>query len=381
VAVTASAAPRPLLTRAFLLLCLATSLGALAPNLFLVTPAHLGTLRFREGEIGAIMGASSLASLVMMPFVAHFADRFGRRAPLIVGLVCMAAGCLAFSYPTGLAPLMALRILQGVGWAGVLVGGSLFVTELAPEGRLAQALGVAGVLTLVAIAAGPMCGELLVRHAGYAWMCRAAAAVALAGAAVTAILPEPAHSRPRASGPLLAWSPGTRRPLAAAFLVAIGFGAVISFLSDYMRRTGVGTITPFFDAYVAVAILTRLTLGRLSDRLGRHSIIVPALCGHALALGGLAFVRSAWHLVPLGLAYGLTHGLYYPALQALVVERAPDTIRSRAIATFNFAFSAGVAASSFGNGQLARYTSYAWVYALSGALAVASAALCWSHRQ
>lgn len=83
----------------------------------------------------------------------------------------------------------------------------------------------------------------------------------------------------------------------------------------------------------------------------------PALVGHALALIGISQLGVTWHLIAIGAIYGLCHGVYYPALQALVVERAGGA-RSAAIAASTFAFGLGLVAAAFGLGPVAR----AWGY-------------------
>lgn len=378
-------AAAPLLSPAFVRLCVAAFFGALAPNLFVIVPRHLRALGMHEREIGAVMGAFPLASLFATPLAARLADRLGRRALVAGGMFACAVGCVTFELGRTFVPLLVLRGLQGAAWSGVLVGCSLYAAELAPPGRLAQALGAAGVLTLVAMAVGPALGEALVAGGSFRWLFRAAGATGAVGALLATGLPclvPPSGARDddgsRDGGLLSAFDVGTRAPLIGTALVATGFGAVVAFLADYGALAGIGGVSPFFGSYVASAILARLSCGSLSDRVGRLRVIVPACAGQALALGGLATLSARWQLWPLGVLFGFTHGLYYPALQALVLERQPPGARARAVASASFAFSLGMAVSAFGNGAVARATGYPTVYAIvAGAAALAIVVLVW----
>ncbi len=319
----------------------------------------------------------------MMPVWARVAERFSGRTPIILGMTVCAFGCAAFEWAHALPFLCAARVLQGMGWSGVLVGSSFCATELAPAGRMGQALGAAGVLTLVAMALGPIGGELLAQHAGWPWLFRVAAITSLVGAGLALGLPRlrrrlttldeagaPGVAVPVRRWPLPAW-----RPLTALLLVSTGFGAVVTFLADHTALLGGFSITPFFNAYVASAVLVRLFAGSLSDRVGRHPVILPSFFGQAAALAGLAALTASWQLWIFGAIFGVTHGLYYPAMQALIVERAPAARRARAVASGNFAFALGMMLAGVLGGALAERRGYPAVYACTAAASLGAMAL------
>jgi len=370
-----------LLTRPFVLSCTAVSLGALAPNLFIVAPRYLRAHGLTEDAIGAVMGAFSLAGLVMTPFVAPIADRYGRRLPAVCGLLLTGAAAGLFEAAHSVIGFAVVRLLGGLGWGLALVGGGIYATELAPPGRLGQALGVAGILTLVAIALGPALAEWIVARSSWPWLFRTAAALGVIAAGVASFLPpRPGAISAPAGGPLVVFDRATRPAVLATFLSASGFGANVAFLADLTSQRHLGSVAPFFNAYVAMAIVARLAFGNLSDRLGRRPVIVPALIVQAIALVGIAFMQSGWLLWPLGLLFGLAHGLSYPALQALVVERAPPPMRAAAMATSNFAFLGGMTAAIFVCGAVARHAGYTAVYFLCASLLLASASVVSSDR-
>jgi MFS family permease len=307
--------PHHLLSRPFILISVATFLGAHAPYMLAILPRHLRVLGLDESRIGAVMGAFSLASLVVMLFVARLSDRYGRRLPIVAGMLLLAASCAAVEFCTTFPLLVAARIGCGAGWAALLVGGSLVVTEVAPPGRLAQALGVSGILNLLAMALGPTVGEIIVAHASFAWLFRAGAAVALVGVLCALLLPawpagHPKASRPRGFGLVL--DRIVLPLLGATFLVALGFGGIIHFLADMTSLRHLGAVAQFFDSYVPAAILARLTCGGMSDKLGRRAVIVPSFVMQELALVGLALADAGWQLLLVGAAYGFSHGLYSP---------------------------------------------------------------------
>lgn len=362
-------------------------MAALAPNLFIVVPVFLRSQGQDERHIGAAMGAFPLAALAAMQIWARVAERRGPRLLLMSGTTVAAVGCVLFALAGSTAGWLTARALQGAGWSAVLVGGSLATTQLTPPGRLAQAIGVSGVLTLLSTALGPVFGEFIAHHYGWPWVFRAAVLVAAMGGLLTRLLPPlgaelgaqgeraPAAKTRPAEPSSLRLTGAQVRPLAAMLLLASGYGSVLSFLADHSHLVGPFEVSPFFDAYVAAAILVRVTVGSLPDRVGAHPVLIPAFAGQAASIAALAFIRAQWQLWPVGVVFGVTHGLYYPTLTALVVQRAPEERRARALASVHFMFSSGMVLASFAGGVLAERWGYPAVYMTSASLAASAVVL------
>ncbi|MCL4228072.1 MAG: MFS transporter [Myxococcales bacterium] len=361
-----------LVTPALVLVTVTLFLGAQVPNVFVLAPRFLADRGHTEDQLGVIMGGFNLASLVMSPVVGWLCLRLGHARVLAAGCLVSAVGAVGFALADELVGFTAGRALQGLGFAAVLVGAAAYVAETAPPARLGEALGLAGVLTLAAQAVGPVAAAVLRDLAGWSAVWWFGAGAGVAGAAVALALPPAVRHGAVDDGPRGA----AFGPLAASVLAGVGFGAIWTFLADHGPRAGVGQVTPFFVAYVIAAISVRLFLGTLSDRIGRRQAATPALCGHAAILVAMAAVGATWHLVPIGLVYGFCHGIYYPTLQAMVVERSGGR-RSRAISASTFAFGAGVAAAAFALGPVAHAFGYPVIYLVAAGCGALAAALVW----
>lgn len=368
----AAPALAPLWSPALVRVTVTLMLGAAVANLFVIAPRFLGDAGYDKHEIGIVMGAFNGAALVGFPVIAWLTARFGYARVISAGCVVTALGALAFALASELVGYTAARAVQGLGLAALMVGAASFVAEIAPPGRLGEALGVSGILTLVAQAIGPALAQVIHDHAGWPWVWRAGIVSGLAAAAVAITLPAVPRRPDDAAAPRRA----AAIVLIATALAGIGFGVIWTFLADYGPKVGVPTVTGFFVAYVVAAVATRLTIGTLSDRVGRRVAATPALIGHTLALIGMSQLGARWHLIAIGLGYGLCHGIYYPTLQALTVERSGGS-RSHAIAAFTFAFGAGIVIAAFALGPVARAYGYTSIYMCAAAAGAASAALVW----
>jgi MFS family permease len=56
----------------------------------------------------------------MIPITALLVDRYGQRPLIIGGLLCFAGAGAAISLATNFAVALALRLLQGIGFAAIV---------------------------------------------------------------------------------------------------------------------------------------------------------------------------------------------------------------------------------------------------------------------
>lgn len=107
--------------RSFQILLLANLTSPLGPAL--VSPlldTFTGTFGVSESEIGLMISAYTAPGIVVIPLVGVLVDRYGRKPILVAGLVLFGAAGTAITLTTDFRVVLALRILQGVGGAGIV---------------------------------------------------------------------------------------------------------------------------------------------------------------------------------------------------------------------------------------------------------------------
>ncbi len=128
--------------------------------------------RFGAGLPGLqwVVDAYALSLAVLILTSGALADRFGRRAVFIGGVVLFTAASALCGAAWSIAALDVARALQGLG------GAALFATALALIGHeyrgreLFGALAVWGATVGAAVASGPLVGGLLTDAAGWRWI-------------------------------------------------------------------------------------------------------------------------------------------------------------------------------------------------------------------
>jgi len=273
--------------------------------------------------------------------------------------------------------LDGLRVLQGLSYALVVTAVGTLVAEVVPRERLNQALGLSGASMLVMNAVAPAVAEPLAAVAGWQVVFAVAALAAATSALLASRIREPLWTPPAAP-------PGGLRQLLAqpiarhyAVVVALAggtFGTVFTFEPTYALALGRAKVGGFFVAYAAAAIFVRVVLGNLPARLGSYRVARGALVAYALAVLALAFVGPGGFEV-LGALFGVAHGLFYPALNAIAVVAVRPHERGRMIAVFSGAFACGLSAGSSGLGWVAAHAGYPIVFVIAAGGTLAAVAV------
>ena len=152
-------------------------------------------------ELQWIVDAYNLTFAALVLAAGSLGDRYGRRELLLAGLVVYGAGNALAAMTDSADALIATRALMGVGAAIVFPATLSIITNVFTERReRAQAIGLWGASTGIAIAVGPIAGGALIEAASWEWTFVAKVPLALAAIAlVVALVPT---SRDPATPPL-----------------------------------------------------------------------------------------------------------------------------------------------------------------------------------
>lgn len=362
----------PLFTRYFALI-LATQLafGFSFSSFFLLPKFVVTELHGTPSQVGYVGALAVLAAVLVSPWCGKLLDR-GRRRPMIV-VGCVLSGLVALPYvavhEVG-ALIYCLRLGQGISYTLYFVGITTLVADLAPPARLGQALGWLGCAGLVMNAVATLIAERIASAYGWHAVFVSACGAGLLGAALSVRLPEPEHAPTSQRASATGLPTTTRVPvLWAAAAGGAGFGALFTFTQPLALSLGDTTVSPLFAGYTLAALFVRLAFGNLADRFGRARVGGAALGLYTLVVATTAALSRGW-LGPLGLAFGLAHGAFYPSLNALALEGVAREARGSVGAYFNAAFNAGVLLVTFAFGQVAQAYGYRIVFLLVAGLTV-----------
>ena len=344
----------PLLTRRFVLVTLAAlayfvGLGILVPVIPLVVERQM------DGggvAVGVAVGAFSLTAAILRPWAGLLGDRSGRRLLVVGGSVVLAVVVAGYTLAGGLAGLVLLRVLTGVGEAAVFVGAATAVQDLAPPSRRGEAASYFSVAVYGGLALGPALGEAVLDGAGAdaAWLVSSGCCLAAAVLGWwTPPFPPGATRRVAGRRPSLLHASGLG-PGFVLGLSLIGFAGFTTFVPLYVDEVGATSSGAVFSTFAVIVLSVRVVGARIPDRAGPVRVASTALTLLSLGLGALALLRSEAGLFGGTALFALGTSLLYPSLMRLVVDATPTSERSSAVATFSIFFdlSQGLGAPALG---------------------------------
>lgn len=345
--------------------------------------------RFGAGmtQIGLIFGLFYGASLVGGTIGGALVDRVGRKGILIFGLVASALSSLWM----GLAPSFPMFVVAAIV-AGTMAetGGPArpaMVADLLPPEKRAQGFGLLRVAANLALTVGPALGGFLATQ-NYLFLFVGDAVSSLITAAIVLVTlretrPAAPEGAPQESMALafagyinvvrhraFVWF------LAASALMTVVYMQMYTTLSIYLRGTHDVTERGYGILLSLNAALVVLFQFPVTRRISRHNPVLIMAAGTALyAVGFGLYGITTTYLLFLSAIVIVTLGemLVMPVGGAIVAQLAPDEMRGRYMAMFNFGWVIAAASGPFLAGLVMDNTDPRWIWFLAFAAALAAA--------
>jgi MFS family permease len=331
-------------------------------------PFHILDLGGSTFASGLFLGFLTYSSAISAPFTGAFADRFGQRRVLIVTSLALAVFSLAYAFIADYRMLLALVVIHGVFWSGLLSASAAYMTNLLPERRRAEGIGYWGLSSVAAIAVAPTVGFWIYQR-GWLWLCILGACLNIVMAAIAFNLRRDrmriAPGR-RKTQRLLEW-----RVLIISgclFLYSFGYGGITSFTALYADANAVTPKSIYLTTLAIVILLTRPLAGRLGDRFGYRRIFVPCLVLISVGLALLAIGGTRPWLILSAIIFGTGFGTAYPVYVGYVMQDVAVERRGAAFGAILAAFDTGIGTGSTLMGGLIQRFGYEPAFAVAAAL-------------
>jgi MFS family permease len=344
-------------------------------TVFLSAFQLLPTAPFRIRELGGSTFASGLflgfltfASAWSAPLTGALADRIGRRRTLLVAsaiiCLCSAGYALTSSYRV----MLALVVVHGIFWSGLLSASAAYLTSLLPERRRAEGIGYWGLSSVAAIAVAPPLAFWILRR-GWIWIPVSCGVLNVLMGLIAWTLHDPASpaSDVHVNGPLIEWRVLLRS--VSLFLYSFGYGAITSFSAVYADALGISPKGLYLTTLALAILATRPLSGALADRIGYKQVFVPSLLLIAAGLSVLAWQPARAGLIVSASIFGVGFGTAYPVFVAYVMRDIHARRRGAAFGAILAAFDTGIGSGSTTAGWLIQRFGFSTAFGTAAVLA------------
>ena len=348
-------------------------------TVFLSAFQLLPTAPFRIQELGGSIFASGLflgfltyASAASAPVTGAIADRIGRRRTLIIASSVILLCAIGYGVTTSYPLMLALVLVHGVFWSGLLSASAAYLTHLLPERRRAEGIGYWGLSSVAAIAVAPPIAFWIMQHGGWRWICISCGMLNLLMGAIAYALPDDRVETQldlplrRVRPSLVEW-----RVLVLSltlFLYSFGYGAITSFSAMYADALGISPKSIYLTMLAIVILLTRPLSGPLADRIGYRRVFMPCLVLIAAGLALLSAASSLTFLIASAIVFGVGFGTAYPVFVAYVMRDVRAARRGAAFGAILAAFDTGIGTGSTTVGWLIERFGFSTAFGVAAVL-------------
>lgn len=355
-----------LLTLSNFLVCTTYYAIISALPIYLVSELNAG-----KSEVGIVLAAYTIASVLIRPFSGFALDKFGRRTIFLLAIIFYSILFSGYLFAASIASLIILRFLQGLTWGGTTISGSTIAVDITPTEKRGEGIGYFSLSTTMGMPIGPVVGLFICHLWGYTAMFASGLGISVAALICATAIKLPKryvvgrkiHFR---------WSNLFDRnsvwPSLNLLVIMTTYGGLLSFIALYGREIGIENASMFFSIFAVGIIVSRLLAGKIFDRKGPSGILTFCLLLMMAGFSLLAFVKSPYGFYASALIIGFGIGVIFPTYQAIVNNLSDNEHRGAANSTVYTALDIGMGLGMVVAGFIADMLSITAVFTISVAI-------------
>ncbi|MEI6852623.1 MAG: MFS transporter [Bacteroidota bacterium] len=331
--------------------------------IYLVSELHASKV-----QVGVVVGAYTIASVLVRPFSGFALDRFGRRTIFLLALIIYSFLFAGYLVALSITAVIMLRFAQGLTWGFTTVSGSTIAVDIIPTPKRGEGIGYFALSTTLGMSIGPIIGLFICNTWGYTAMFVSGIFISVASLCCAYAV----HLRKRfVVGKHIKlkvssmFDRSSIRPSLNVLITMITYGALISFIALYGREIGIQNTSLYFLILSVGIAAARLTAGKQFDRNGPRGIITFCIILLIIGFPMLALARNPWLFYSSAIIIGFGNGVIFPTFQSMVNNLADVKHRGAANSTLYTAVDLGMGFGMIMGGLIAQHLSISAIFWMS----------------
>ncbi|MGQ8871674.1 MFS transporter [Paenibacillus sp. TSA_86.1] len=334
----------------------------------------------------------ALSAIAARLYSAKALEKGLRNAMIFIGLSIALLATLGYYFAAGIAVLLFLRMVFGVGFGLSSTAFPTMASDIVPVKRMGEGMGYFGLSTSLAMSMGPIIGVTLLQGAGFVTLMLSTAGVIAVIYPLSYSLTRKKAAKTQASlatatqqsqqeqgvRPVASVSgtkPGSRAkmpfnrklilPSVLNGLLSITYGGLVGFIVLYGKEAHLANPALFFLFNALAVLLVRPFAGRIYDSKGPKALLIPGAVCIALGLVTLSWATTMPILFVAAFIYGIGYGSMQSSLQTWMIQVVSPAQRGMANGMFLNTLDLGIAIGALLLGSIASLTSYTEMYRYS----------------
>ncbi|MEK4036885.1 MFS transporter [Paenibacillus sp. FSL L8-0493] len=336
---------------------------------------------FQAGDImvslvTSVFALTAIASRFMTAFLMR---KVSRNVLLYIGLAIAAAITGLYVVADSIGSLLLMRVGYGIGFGIASTIIPTIVSQIIPSKRMGEGIGYFGLSTSLAMSIGPMIGLNVMKQSGFGTLAMIGMITLLLAFPVLLFsrsLPaqpkkQPTPNQSESTKPLkVPFNTKLVLPAILNVMLAITYGGLLSFIALFGESVHLEQVGLFFLFNAVTIIIIRPISGRLFDKRGPASVLIPAAVCVVASLTVLSYTTSMPMLIVSALLYGLGFGAIQPTIQAWMLRTSTPAQYGMANSMFYNSTDLGVASGAIILGAISAATDYGIMYRYSAGFMV-----------
>ncbi|HSP36022.1 MAG TPA: MFS transporter [Thermoanaerobaculia bacterium] len=361
--------PEPLFTRRFFGLWLFAFITFFAAfQLLPAVPFRIIHLGGSKAQAGWFLTVYALASAFSAPLMGNLADHVGRKRMLMTASLLFVAFSLLYGVIRAVPLLLAIAIIHGSLWSGLIASASAIMSEFIPDSRRNEGLAYWGLASTAAIALAPAVGLVVYERFGWLVLCGDLAVLSVLTFTWAWQLPVVHQTMGSAHSLRDAFDVQTLKPALSLSVICFGYGGVTSYVAILSRERGIKPESLYFTIFAISIFSIRVLTSRLGDRLGPRAMLYPSYAAIPIGFALLSIASTRTEIVVSAALFGIGMGGAYPAFANFLLMNTDPKRRARTFGTIVLAFDTGIAIGSLCIGAIGQRWGLGTSFAIAAAL-------------
>lgn len=352
-----------LLTLSNFFMCITYYALISALPVYLVNELHAG-----KSQVGVVLAAYTIASVIIRPFSGFALDKFGRRTVFLLALIFYTSLFAGYLVAFSIVALITLRFAQGLTWGVTTISGSTIAVDIIPTAQRGEGIGYFALSTTMGMSVGPIVGAFIIHHGGYSELFISALFISLASLFMAYLIRLPKKLTSKRDIEFSVENLFHKKsilPSINLMVIMTTYGGLLSFIALFGREIGIENTSLFFLIFAVGIATSRLTSGKTFDRKGPLGILTFCLILMIIGFPLLALVRNAAGFYISALIIGFGIGVVFPTFQTIVNNLANNGNRGAANSTLYTALDLGMGLGMMISGLIAQYISISALFLIS----------------
>ena len=324
---------------------------------------------------GVLSGMFSIVALVGRPFSGFLSDRLNKKYFMMIGMLFMGLSTAAYGVASNLIVLYAARIVHGMAFAACGTVNIALAVQFIPRKRMGEGIGYFGLGQVVASAIGPYIGLGLADYLGYRQVFYLSAVILVLSVFLLASIKYTKEQPGEAVSHKHFSIRGLFAKEALIFAVLGGIfsmnsGIISNYIALMAEERKIANIGLYFTVSAVVLFLIRPMSGKLLDKKGLKTILIPA---YLLGSTGVFLLSEASSIVWVFLAAVLVsagQGSGQPSLQASCINSVERERTGVATSTFYLGSDIGQGLGVMIGGMVSSAFGYGTMYRISAVIMI-----------